>query len=72
MSNALLVYDVILKQTSITFAVCNNFYEGAYLPDQRKIILCSNTIRDEEGFKDALKRQLIRMYDEERAVNYDS
>jgi len=53
MSNALLVYDVVLKQNSITFAICDKFLEGAYIPDTRKIIICSNTLRNEQDFFDA-------------------
>lgn len=53
MSNALLVYNVVLKQNTITLAICDKFLEGTYLPDTRKIIICSNTLRNERDFFNA-------------------
>jgi hypothetical protein len=63
MANSLLIYDVVIKANTITFAVCDQFYEGAYVQDQKKIVICCNTMRDYQAFANAAQRQLIRMYD---------
>ena len=72
MANSLLAYNVTLKPYDhVRFEACDKFMEGAYVPSQNKIILCSNIIFKREDFENALKRQLITMYDYQRAENYN-
>ena len=64
MSNQLLVHNVKLNAADhVRLEVCDRFIEGTYVPDTNKIILCSNIIYRREDFDNALKRQLIFMYD---------
>ena len=47
--------------------MCDDFYEGAYLPkNNNKILMCSNTLMNQSDFDNALQRQLILMYDNVR------
>ena len=32
LSNALLQYDTVLKQDNVRLIMCNDFYEGVYVP----------------------------------------
>ena len=54
MQTSLLWYDFHLKKDMISFAVCDQFYDGVYLPDTNKIILCSNALFDKNDFDNAL------------------
>lgn len=68
MSNSLLVYDAVLKQQTVEIVLCDHFLEGVFIPEpEQKIILCANTLFREADFNNALKRQLIKMYDYNRA-----
>ena len=71
MSNALLTYDFILKKKNIQFKVCDQFFEGVYLPEKDQIILCSNALYRKEDFQNAMNRQMIMMYDMKRSKTYD-
>lgn len=72
MTNALLSYDTILKQTNVEIVLCEHFLEGAYIPKDEKIMLCANTLMRKKDFDNAIKRMLIKMYDERRSSNYNS
>ena len=63
MSNALIAYDRVLKQTSVELVTCDHFMEGAYIPKDNKIMLCTNTLLRRTDFDNAMKRMLIKMYD---------
>ena len=68
----MLVHNVKLNAAEhVRLEVCDRFIEGTYVPDTNKIILCSNIIFKREDFDNALKRQLIFMYDYQRAENYN-
>lgn len=71
MSNSLVVYDHILRQKNIHLALCDNFYDGAYIPSEEKIILCVNTLTRQKDFNNAANRMLIKMYDHKRSENYN-
>ena len=43
--------------------MCDDFFEGAYLPTDNKIMLCANTLMLKTDFDNAIRRQLIFMYD---------
>jgi len=66
MSNALLHYNFMIKPESVKLIMCDDFYEGAFIPEDRQILLCANTLMKEEDFKNAIARQLIFMYDHTR------
>ena len=44
--------------------------QGAFVPEADQIILCSNVLVDKKDFNNAMKRQLIKLYDYKRAENY--
>ena len=56
MANSLLVYDVVLKPNTIRFAICDKFFEGAFIPEKKQIILCANTMKNKNDFDNALQR----------------
>ena len=43
--------------------MCDDFFEGAFLPTDNKIMLCANTLMLKSDFDNALRRQLIFMHD---------
>ena len=47
--------------------MCDDFYEGAYIPKNNSIVLCANTLMRRRDFDNALARQLIFMYDHNRS-----
>ena len=63
MSNSLIAYDKVLKQSSVELVLCNHFMEGAYVASENKIMLCSNVLMKRKDFENAMKRMLIKMYD---------
>jgi hypothetical protein len=72
MSNALIAHDRILKQQTVDLVLCDHFLEGAYIPADNKIMLCSNVLVKRRDFDNAMKRMLIKMYDHARSENYKS
>ena len=56
MKTSLVHYDYILKESAISFATCDQFYEGVFLPSKKEIILCSNVLYHKDEFDNALKR----------------
>lgn len=70
MSNALVAYDTILKQGNVELVLCDHFMDGAYLHEDNRILLCSNALTKKDDFDNALKRMLIKMYDQSRSSNY--
>lgn len=70
MSNSLIAYDKVLKQQSVELVLCDHFLEGAYIPAENKIMLCTNALLRRKDFDNALKRMLIKMYDQSRSENY--
>lgn len=71
MSNSLVVYDHVLGQKNIHLTLCDSFYEGAYIPNENKIVLCVNALTRKEDFNNAINRLLIKMYDHKRTENYN-
>ena len=67
MTNSLLQYDVLLKQENVKLIMCNQFYEGVYIPENNKVMICANTTMEKKDFNNALTRQLIFMYDHNRS-----
>ena len=63
MSNALIAYDKVLKQSTVELVICDHFLEGAYVPADNKIMLCANTLIRRKDFDNAMKRMLVKMYD---------
>ena len=63
MSTALIAYDKVLKQNTVELVTCEHFMEGAYIPKDDKIMLCSNALSRRTDFDNALRRMLIKMYD---------
>jgi hypothetical protein len=70
MSNALIAYDKVLKQNTVELVLCDHFLEGAFVPAENKIMLCSNSLMRKKDFDNAMKRMLIKMYDQARSENY--
>lgn len=70
MSNALIAHDRILKQQTVDLVLCDHFLEGAYVAKDNKILLCHNALVRKRDFDNALKRMLIKMYDQARTDNY--
>ena len=57
MQNALIPYDFALKPEAVKLIMCDDFYQGAYLPrNDDKILLCANTLMEEKDFNNALQR----------------
>lgn len=50
--------------------LCDHFLEGAYIPADNKIMLCANALMRRRDFDNAMKRMLIKMYDQSRSENY--
>ena len=75
MGNALLQYNVVLKKDNVKLIMCDDFYEGVFIPDKNKIMLCANTLMRKSDFDNAMARQLVFMYDHNRGqgkeVSYD-
>ena len=70
MSNSLIAYDKVLKQSNVELVLCDHYLEGAYVPAENKIMLCSNTLLRRKDFDNALKRMLIKFYDQSRTDSY--
>lgn len=70
MSNSLVAHDRILKQSTVELVICDHYMEGAYLPADNKIMLCTNALSRRSDFDNALKRMLVKMYDQARSDNY--
>ena len=39
MSNGLIAYDFVLKPKNVQLELCDNFYDGAYIPKDNKVIV---------------------------------
>jgi hypothetical protein len=63
MSNSLVAYDKILKQSTVELVICDHYMEGAYVPADNKIMLCTNALSRRTDFDNAMKRMLVKMYD---------
>jgi hypothetical protein len=70
MSNSLVAHDRILKQSTVELVICDHYMEGAYVPSENKIMLCTNALTRRSDFDNALKRMLVKMYDQARSENY--
>ena len=46
--------------------MCDEFVDGAYVPEQNKILLCANTMMRKKDFDNGLQRLLVLMYDNVR------
>jgi len=46
--------------------MCDDFYQGVFMPEQNKIMLCANTLMNKTDFDNALVRQLVFLYDHNR------
>ena len=66
MANALLQYELVLKRDNIKLIMCDDFYQGVFIPEQNKIMLCANTLMRKNDFENAMSRQLIFLYDHTR------
>ena len=66
MSNALLAYDYVLSRDKVQLIMCDDFYEGVFVPSQDKIMLCANILMRKPDFDQALSRQLTFLYDHTR------
>ena len=66
MSNALLQYDLVLKRDNIKLIMCDDFYQGVFIPENNKIMLCANTLMRKSDFENAIARQLVFLYDHTR------
>ena len=56
MANALLQYDVVLKRDNIKLIMCDDFYQGVFIPENNKIMLCANTLMRRTDFENAIAR----------------
>jgi hypothetical protein len=62
MSNSMLKYKHKLNPENISLEICDDFLEGYYLPSEKKIILCANTLTNfekQKKFQHAIKRHVI-------------
>ncbi len=46
--------------------MCDDFYDGVFIPESNKIMLCANTLMRKNDFDNAMARQLIFFYDHNR------
>lgn len=67
----MIAYDKVLKQQNFELVLCDHFLEGAFIPKDEKILLCTNTLSRKVDFDNAIKRQLIKYYDFSRSDNYN-
>ena len=70
MSNSLISYDYVLKPTDVRMVLCDHFMEGAF--KENEILLCANTLMRKSDFDNAMKRMLIKLYDQKRSSAYKS
>ena len=56
MGNALLQYDLVLKRDNIKLIMCDDFYEGVFIPEKQQIMLCANTLMRRADFDNAMAR----------------
>lgn len=70
MSNSLIAYDRVLKQSNVEIVLCDHFMQGAYVAKDNKILLCANALVKRPDFENAMKRMLIKMYDQARSEAY--
>jgi len=69
MSNSMIKYKYQLNPENISLEICNDYLEGYYLPSEKRIILCANTLTNFEKqnkFQTAIRRHVnynqIRYY----------
>lgn len=65
MGIGMMKYNHILNPESISLDVCSEYLEGAYLPKEKKILLCANTLTNYEKpkkFRFALRRHVTYMH----------
>ena len=71
-TNSLLAYDFTFKPAlQVRFETCDRFLQGAFLPEKDEIIMCANVLTEKRDFQNAMKRQMIRLYDYKRSENYN-
>lgn len=61
MSNSMIKYKYQLNAENISLEICDDFIEGYYLPSEKKIILCANTLTNfekQKKFQNAMKRHV--------------
>lgn len=71
MSTALLAHDFKLTTKHIHIGIWDEFCDGVYIPKEKQVILCANTLIEQKDFENALHRQLIKLYDDVRSTNYN-
>jgi len=65
MAHAMLKYKHQLDSQDISLEICNEFLDGYYLPSEKKILLCANTLTNFEKttkFEKAIKRNVKQLY----------
>ena len=68
----MLACDFVLKPAlHIRYENCDRFMQGAFIPENDQIILCSNVLVEKTDYDNAMKRHLIRLYDYKRSENYN-
>lgn len=68
----MLTCDFVFKPVlHVRLETCDRFMQGAIIPEQDQIVLCSNVLVDRQDFYDAMKRHMIRLYDYKRSENYN-
>jgi hypothetical protein len=61
MAHAMIKYKHELDSQNISLEICNEFIDGYYLPSEKKILLCANTLTNFEKttkFDRAIKRHV--------------
>ena len=74
MSKALMVQDADLDinlKKLIQVGIWDQYIDGLYLPKEKQIILCANTLIYRNEFANAFYRQTVKLYDHSRSKNYN-
>lgn len=71
MKSAMYAHNYELKTEDINLGICDEFSDGVYIPKEKQIILCANTLILRNDFENALNRHLIKLYDHLRTENYN-
>ena len=74
MKTALSIHDDTMSldlKKLVQIGICDEFADGVYLPKEKQIILCANTLLRRKDFENAFYRNSIKLYDHVRSTNYN-
>ena len=47
---------MVLKRDNVKLIMCDDFYQGVFIPENNKVMLCANTLMRRDDFENALAR----------------